>query len=51
MAETVIGRVSWIAHLNVVVDHHAVFVVDDLGFVAELDRLAEATFAIGQALG
>ena len=37
-----VGRVP---DLDVVVEDDAVGVVDDLGFVAELDRLAEASFA------
>jgi hypothetical protein len=42
---------EWVAHLNVVVDHDAVFVVDNLGFVAELNRLAEAAFSNGTSVG
>jgi hypothetical protein len=34
-----------------VVDHDPVLVVDDLGFVAELDRLAEAALADGTGVG
>lgn len=43
-----VGRV---AGLDVVVDHDAVFVVDDLGLVAELDRAAEAALHDGAGVG
>ena len=38
------------AHLHVVVDD-TVFVIDDLSFVAELDRFTEATFANRTGVG
>ena len=38
------GRVGRIARLDVVIDDHAVFVVDDLCLVTELDGLAEPAF-------
>ena len=38
------GRVGRVAGLDVVVEHDPVVVVDDLGFVAELDRLPEPAF-------
>jgi hypothetical protein len=34
-------RIGWVAGLDGVVEHDAVVVVDDLGLVAELDRLAQ----------
>jgi hypothetical protein len=45
IAGTEPGRVRRVAELNVVIKDDTVLVVDDLGFVARLDMLAEPTFA------
>ena len=45
------GRVGRVAGLDVVIDDHAVFVVDDLGFVTELDGLAEPAFGDRPRIG
>jgi hypothetical protein len=42
-------RRIWIALLHGVVEHDTVNVVDDLGFVPELDRPAQAALAIRRA--
>jgi len=44
-----LGRVGWVALVQGVVEHNPVVVVDDLGFVPELDRLAE--LALGEWVG
>lgn len=46
-----LGRVGGVAGLEGVVEHDPVLVVGDLGLVAELDRFAEASLAIGRASG
>ena len=45
------GSVRWIADEDGVVEHDAVLVVHDLGFVTELDRLAESTLADRAGVG
>jgi len=44
-------RVGWVADLDGVVHDHAVFVVDDLGLVTELDGTAEAALADRSRVG
>jgi len=42
-------RVGWVALVHAVIEHDPVDVVDDLGLVPELDRLAQA--ALGDRAG